>query len=143
MNNRTKTLWLSSRISLGAAMAVLMISTKPYRLDWLPGAGSLYLHTATGTSLPLGAYLPCLVLLPFCGSLGAYLSRRAGGPLRLRLVGGLFPWMALFGVVVFLTLIGQIVPFRHEWLDFATALLWVSVPPGGSSGAFLVDGSTP
>jgi hypothetical protein len=32
--------------------------------------------------------------------------------------------------VVFLTLIGQIVPFRHEWLDLATALLWVPVSPG-------------
>ena len=123
-----------------------MISTKPYRLDWLLGAGSLYLHTATGTSpsrrprrLPPVPGSFAILWLSGCVFVA---PRRAGGPLRLRLVVG-GPWMALFGVVVFLTLIGQIVPFRHEWLDFATALLWVSVPPGGSSGAFLVDGSTP
>jgi hypothetical protein len=32
--------------------------------------------------------------------------------------------------VGFLTLIGQIVPFKHEWFGFVIALLLVSVPPG-------------
>jgi hypothetical protein len=38
--------------------------------------------------------------------------------------------MALFVLVSFLTLVGQIVPFRHEWFGFVTELLLVSVPPG-------------
>jgi hypothetical protein len=42
----------------------------------------------------------------------------------------LFPWIALFILVSFLTLVGQIVPFRHEWFGFVTELLLVSVPPG-------------
>jgi hypothetical protein len=131
MNYRTKTLWLPGLISLTAAMVFLMlselISLQPRFLSpaYFPSvhAGS------TSANILLVAYLPWLALLPFCGAAGAFLSRRAGGRRPVRFAAGMFPWTTLFLLVTFLTLIGQIVPFKHEWLGFVTKLLLVSVPP--------------
>jgi hypothetical protein len=78
----------------------------------------------------MAAYLPWLISLPLCGAVGAYFSCRAGGGRAARLVAGLFPWIALFGLIGFLTVIGRIVPFQHQWIRFVTGLLLVSVPPG-------------
>jgi len=131
MNQRTKTLWLPGLISLTAAMLVLMISglvsSQP---QFLAPSFFVTVHTSTAsTSVPLVAYLPWLGVLPFCGAAGAFLSRRGGGQLSARLTAGLFPWIALFCLVGFLTLIGQIAPFRHDWSGFVTELFFVSVPP--------------
>jgi hypothetical protein len=131
MNHRTKTLWLPALISLAAAMVFLMISTQIALEPGVIAERFVTLHTSTtSTSYSFAAYLPWLILLPFCGAAGAYLSRRAGGQRPVRLVAGLFPGIALFGLVSFLTLIGQIVPFRHQWSAFVTALLFLMVPPG-------------
>jgi hypothetical protein len=131
MNTRTKTLWLPALVSLTTAMVFLMISTN---LALQPGfltGHFLNLHTSTtSTDYPLVAYLPWVIALPFCGAAGAYLSRRGGGQRRARLVAGLFPAIALFSLVGFLTLFGQIVPFQHQWSRFATALLLLTVPQG-------------
>ena len=35
----------------------------------------------------------------------------------------------MFCLVVFLTLIGQMVPFKHDWFGFVTGLALISVPP--------------
>lgn len=131
INRRTKTLWLPALISLAAAMVFLMISTQIALEPRVVAERFVTLHTSTtSTSYSLAAYLPWLILLPFCGAAGAYLSRRAGGQRPVRLVAGLFPGIALFGLVSFLTLIGQIVPFQHQWSAFVTALLFLMVPPG-------------
>jgi hypothetical protein len=131
MNHRTKTLWLPALISLTAAMVFLMGSTLIALQPRFIAGRFVNVHTSTtSTNYPLAAYLPWLLLLPFCGAAGAYLSRRAGGQRLARLVAGLFPWIALFGLIGFLTLIGQIVPFQHQWVRFVTGLLLVSVPPG-------------
>lgn len=131
MNHRTKTLWLPALISLTAAMIFMMVSTLiALQPQFLAGL-FVNVHTTTpSTNYPVAAYIPWLLLLPFCGAAGAYLSRRAGGQCSARLSAGLFPWLALFGLIGFLTLIGQIVPFQHEWVRFVTGLLLVSVPPG-------------
>ncbi len=131
MNYRTKTFWLPALISLAAAMVSLMISTQVSLQPRFLARGFVTVHASTAsTSIPLVAYLPWLALLPFCGAAGAYFSRRAGGQCFARLAVGLFPWIALLSLVSFLTLIGQIVPFQHQWLGFVTVLLLVSVPPG-------------
>lgn len=131
MNHRTKTLWLPSLISLTTAMVFLMVSTQiALQPRFIAGRFVNVNTSTTSTNYPLAAYLPWLVLLPCCGAAGAYLSRRAGGQRLVRLVAGLFPWITLFGLIGFLTLIGQIVPFRHQWVRFATGLLLASVPPG-------------
>ena len=131
MNHRTRTLWLPALISLAAAMFFLMISTQIALEPRVIAERFIILHTSTtSTSYSFAAYLPWLILLPFCGAAGAYLSRRAGGQRPVRLLAGLFPGIALFGLVSFLTLIGQIVPFQHQWSAFVTALLFLMVPPG-------------
>jgi len=128
MNHRTKTFWLPALISLVAAMVLLMISTQIALQPRVLAEPVVTLRTST-TSYSFAAYLPWLILLPFCGAAGAYLSRRAGGQPALRLVAGLFPVVVLFGLVTVLALIGQIVPFQHQWLAFVTALLFLMVPP--------------
>jgi hypothetical protein len=131
MNHRTRTLWLPALISLAAAMFFLMISTQIALEPRVIAERFIIFHTSTtSTSYSFAAYLPWLILLPFCGAAGAYLSRRAGGQRPVRLLAGLFPGIALFGLVSFLTLIGQIVPFQHQWSAFVTALLFLMVPPG-------------
>ncbi len=132
MNHRTKTLWLPGLISLTAAMIFLMVSElfslQPRFL--VPGSFAVVHTSSTSANVLLVAYLPWLALLPLCGAAGAFLSRRAGGQRRARLAAGMFPWTSLFVLVTFLTLIGQIVPFKHEWIGFVTRLLLISIPPG-------------
>jgi hypothetical protein len=131
MNHRTKTLWLPALISLTAAMIFLMVSTLIALQPRFLAGHFVNIHTSTtSTNYPMAAYIPWLLLLPFCGAAGAYLSRRAGGQRWARLAAGLFPWIALFGLIGFLTLIGQIVPFRHQWARFVTGLMLASVLPG-------------
>src|SRR4029077_19311483 len=106
MNHRTRTLWLPALISLAAAMFFLMISTQIALEPRVIAERFIIFHTSTtSTSYSFAAYLPWLILLPFCGAAGAYLSRRAGGQRPVRLLAGLFPGIALFGLVSFLTLI--------------------------------------
>jgi hypothetical protein len=83
--------------------------------------------------------LPWLILLPFCGAAGAYLSRRAGGNVRARLVAGLFPTIALFtlGSIVVPT---RLLTFaRPEWRYGAIALIVGVVLPS----AALLAGTAP
>jgi hypothetical protein len=130
MNQRTKTLWLPGLISSTAAMVFLMISELiSLQRRFLAPSFSAGHAGSTSANVLLVAYLPWLVLLPFCGGAGAFLSRRAGGQRPARLAAGLFPWIVLFCLGAFLTLIGQIVPFQHQWFSFLSRILFVSIPP--------------
>jgi hypothetical protein len=57
----------------------------------------------------------------------AHTYHAAMGRRSARLAAGLFRWITLFGLIGFLTLIGQIVPFQHQWKSFVTGLQLVSV----------------
>jgi len=119
MNTRTATFWLPALISLTAAMACLTIST-------LIGRQPRFLARNLST---LVVYLPWLLMLPFCGAAGAYLSRRSGGERLTCLAAGLFPVIALTALVVFLTLIGKFVFAEPHWLHFSAAVLLGGVLP--------------
>jgi hypothetical protein len=131
MNNRTKTFWLPALISLSAAEFSLLILSWFSLQSQSPSWSLITIHTSTTSStFPLLAYLQWWIVLPFCGAAGAYLSSRSGGRTVACLIAGVFPWIATATLIVFLTLIGQIVPFHHQWINFITALSVVSVPPG-------------
>src|SRR5579871_3124634 len=92
MNHRTKTLWmpaLATITSASLAMMSLQFAEIRPQLVWTkPVAFFLY--------------WPWLGMLPLCGALGAWLSRRAGGSLRARVIAALMPvlWMLALGILV-------------------------------------------
>jgi hypothetical protein len=94
MNTRTKQLWLPSLVSLTTAMLSLMSFTL---LGVQPRL--FYAHHAVTT-----LYFPWLAALPFCGALGAYLSRRAGGTSLTCLASSLFPAATLLACFAFILL---------------------------------------
>ncbi len=120
MNARTRTFWLPALVSLTAAMAGLTIST-------LVGLEPRFVARGWGTYV---VYIPWLVTLPFCGAAGAYLSRRAGGERQAPLAAGLFPVIAMTGLVGILTLIGKFVYAKPQWFYFSVTVLFGSILPG-------------
>jgi hypothetical protein len=119
MNHRTKALWLPGLISLAAAMIVFTIST---RVGLQP---RFLAHGLTNAVVYLGWLLP----LPFCGAIGAYLSRRAGGQRLARLAAGVFPAIAMACLVGFLILICQIVLAKPQGSNFGRGLFFGLVLP--------------
>jgi hypothetical protein len=120
INTRTRTFWLPALVSLTAAMACLTIST-------LGGLEPRFVARGWATYV---VYIPWLLTLPLCGAAGAYLSRRAGGERRACLAAGLFPVIAMTSLVGFLTVIGEFVYAKPQWLYFSIALLLGAILPG-------------
>jgi hypothetical protein len=129
LNARTRTFWLPALVSLTAAMVCLMVST-------LAGLDPRFLVRGSST---LVIYIPWLLMLPLCGAAGAYLSRRVGGERLACLIAALFPVIATTSLVGFLTLIGQFVYAKPQWLYFSIAVLIGVILPG----AFLLSGALP
>ncbi|HJY90153.1 MAG TPA: hypothetical protein VJ255_07735 [Candidatus Acidoferrum sp.] len=96
-NDRSKQLWLPGLMTLTASMVWLMM---PQRVNWNLGSSSFH------ESPPLMAYLMWLITHPVFGAAGAYLSRRNGGTLIARLAAGIFPSIALLGLLIFITFTG-------------------------------------
>lgn len=91
MNQRTKTLWmpaLACMTSASLAMMLLQVAGVRPQLVWTRPVAFAF-------------YWSWLGILPFCGALGAYLSRRAGGAIRARLIASLLPvlWLLLLGII--------------------------------------------
>ncbi len=134
MNDRTRSLWIPGLASLTAAMGTLMIMNRfgvEPRIFWY------------GSKVGLELYLPWLMVLPVFGALGAYLSRRAKGQLKARLVAALFPAIVLFGFFCFAITVSAVierhVPWRVLPLVFALAVFnWALLP-----GAALLLGALP
>ena len=120
MNHRTKALWLPGLSSLAAAMIIFMISSRI-------GLQPRFLAAGWANAV---AYFGWLVPLPFCGAIGACLSRRAGGERPVRLAAGLFPAIAMSSLVGFLMLICQIVLAKPWVFNFARGLFFGVILPG-------------
>jgi len=124
MNDRSKQFWLPGLVTLTASMLWLMMLQ---RVSWNPERSSFH------GSPPLMPYLIWLITQPVFGACAAYLSRRAGGSRRSRLAAGLFPSMAMLGVLVFALLTGLFVeknPFiwKHPGYVALGFLPWVIFP---------------
>jgi hypothetical protein len=124
MNDRSKQFWLPSLVTLTASMVWLMMLE---RVSWNPERTSFH------GSPPLMPYLIWLITQPAFGACAAYLSRRAGGSRRSRVAAGLFPSIAMLGVLVFALLTGIFVeknPFilKHPGYVALGFLPWVIFP---------------
>jgi hypothetical protein len=121
MNARTKHLWLPGLVSLAAAMGLLMILIAISLQPRFLGRSPLQM-----------VILPWLVLLPFCGAAGAYLSRRGGAALWARLVAGLFPTIVLFIMGAILIVTRLVVVSRPQWWYGSLAVVLGIVLPSAA-----------
>ena len=124
MNDRSKQLWLPGLVTLTASMVWLMMLQ---RVNW--NLGSSWFHE----SPPLMPDLMWLVTQPVFGAAGAYLSRRNGGTLIARLAAGIFPSIALLGLLIFITFTGFFVernPFlwKHPAFFALVVFPWAILP---------------
>lgn len=96
MTPRTSRLWLPSLVTLLVAMIMLPILE---RLGLNPQF--FFFRRPHGQEYVFPVYTVWLMLLPFVGALGAYLSSRAGGTRPAIIVSGIFPALAIFVVLLF------------------------------------------
>lgn len=96
MTPRTSRLLLPSLATLLLAMIMLPILE---RLGLNPHF--FFLHGPRGQEHAFPVYTAWLILLPFVGALGAYLSSRAGGTRSAAVLSGIFPALAFFVVLLF------------------------------------------
>ncbi len=91
MYSRLRTFWIPALITgVLATLALAVLQT----------AGLRPMIVETGGLQPLVIYIPWLLMLPFAGAAGAYVSRRAGGSLRIRLCTAVFPCLVLMALFV-------------------------------------------
>lgn len=96
MTPRTSRLLLPSLATLLLAMIMLPILE---RLGLNPHF--IFLRGPRGQEHAFPVYTAWLILLPFVGALGAYLSSRAGGTRSAAVISGIFPALAFFVVLLF------------------------------------------
>jgi hypothetical protein len=134
MNDRSKQFWLPGLVTLTASMLWLMLLQ---RWNWRPETILAY------GSPPLAPYLIWLITQPVFGAAGAYFSCRNGGSRLARLAAGMFPSIAMLGLLIFIALAGFFVernPFlwKHPayfalivfpWAIFPALALSIGVLP--------------
>lgn len=129
MNYRVRTFWFPALVSLALAMLCLSISTL---------AGLRPSIVAHGVAV-LVAYIPWILLLPTCGALGAYLSRRGGGAVWTRIAVAVFPVSAMSLLVALLALTKQFVFAKPLALYVSEAVIFGALIPS----AALISGTVP
>jgi hypothetical protein len=97
-NMRQRKFWMPALASLCLSVGILALSSN------LGGNSYVLAHGWSNKVV----YLPWILLSPFCGAAGAYLSRRAGGSFSARLAAGLFPAIAMLGLGILLASAGAI-----------------------------------
>jgi hypothetical protein len=129
-NDRSRQIWMPSLVSLILANAVLMlfgtIALKPapvtfQPLSWYPSVPLLLI------------YMRWIALQPLTGAIGAYLSYRAGGDRRARVIAGLFPSVVMCALWFGLIPISEIFVrnrfvLQHPFYFAAGAIGWILVP---------------
>ena len=142
MNERTKNLWLPGMAMLFLSSVLLMFITR---------YGPLPVSVWLDSRVPLLLYVPWLAALPAFGALGAYWSRRMGGPVRARIAAGVFPVLMLAAAFCLLLPVAILVQGHGlramQWKTFGAPFLsalvifllgWVVIP-----GAALLLGALP
>lgn len=144
LNLRTRSVWLPGFVSLAAAslslFAVELIFTS-VPSSYFTNAGSLPAHPFYGLAFRL--YLGWLLVQVVCGAVAAFLSRRAQGSPRARLVAAAFPAIVMFAlwmVVIPVSALAEHNAFvwNHPLYYLMGIFVWV-VPPGIA----LLAGATP
>jgi len=121
MNHRTKSLWIPGLATLlGASVLLMAVQFSGFnpRLAWVRGIGMLF-------------YWPWLAGLPLFGAVGAYLSRRAKGSVRTRVLAGLAPALVMLVVMSLILPFGLAIDGFHFFrlVAFGLGLLnWVFFP---------------
>ena len=125
MNDRVRQLWLPGLLTFALSMGLLELVQKfgprPFILDLDKGTPVLMFYTSW------------LLTLPLAGAIGALLSKRAGGSLRMLAISSVFPILP-FGVVFLIaTPAGLLMSHALAHLIVASAFLtmmfgWVLVP---------------
>lgn len=125
MTNRVTQLWLPGLLSFGLSMVLLELAQKF-------GPRPIILDLDKGTPI-LMFYISWLLILPLAGAMGAFLSRRNGGSVRMVLVSSIFPVLP-FAVVFMITIpIGLMInhSLAHHIVTaayFSLSVGWVLAP---------------
>jgi hypothetical protein len=132
MTNRVTQLWLPGlltfAVSMGLEALVQKFGPRPIVLDLDKGTPVLMFYTAW------------LLMLPLVGGLGAYLSKRAGGSVRIVLASSIFPVLP-FGVVFLIAIpVGLVINHNLEHHIVTAAYLSMSVGWVLAPGAALLAG---
>ena len=135
MTNRVTQLWLPGlltfALSMGLEAVVQKFGPRPIVLDLDKGTPVLMFYTAW------------LLMLPLAGALGAYLSKRAGGSVRMVLAASIFPVLPFAVVFLIAIPVGLVVNHNLEHHIVTAAYLSMSVGWVLAPGVALLAGGLP
>jgi hypothetical protein len=129
MTSRVKQLWLPSLLtyvlSMGFLALIQIFGPKP--------SVSFYTGDDMRTTPSLIVYISWLAALPLIGTMGAYLSNRAGASVRTALVSSIFPILPSIAVFSVVLPVGLIIDRQVGVTVVAASLLrgvigWVLIP---------------
>ena len=125
MTNRVTQLWLPGLLTFALSMGLLELVQKF-------GPRPIILNLDKGTPV-LMLYTSWLLILPLAGALGAYLSKRAGGSVRMVLASSIFPVLPFAVVFLIAIPVGLVIGHNlaHHIVTaafFTMGLGWVLAP---------------